>query len=113
MFKKGERVTIEKEINVIPAGCYKFLGRNNEMLFFSVGSSATFGATENAAKLMKRTPHDTLTHPDEFLTKYYDRLMSIREETTGTSPFKTLCSVNPTHPLVKELESKWSKQEMH
>jgi hypothetical protein len=106
MFKLGDRVILETAINAIPAGCYKFLGFDNGLLTFGVGSRIKFSVTSDALPLLKKVfPPAAFTHPNVFVPKYYELLRSLKNMPNDFSKPITFCFLDPSIPAVQMYES--------
>jgi len=108
MFKRGDRVILEKSVNAIPAGCYRFLSHEDGQFWFGVGSKMEFTISENGSPLLKKVfAPAAFTHPNEFVPKYYALLNAIRGTPfTANVPF-TSCYLDASIPVVQRFEASY------
>ena len=108
MIKRGDRVILEKSVNAIPAGCYRFLAHKDGQFWFGVGSRIEFTITEDGAGLLKKVfAPAAFTHPNEFVPKYYALLNEIKGAPYNPNAPHTSCYLDASIPVVRRFEESY------
>jgi hypothetical protein len=106
MFKSGDRVILEKSINAIPSGCYKFISEIEGSFEFGVGSKIRVLLSCHAEPFLRKAHAPAaLTHPNDFVPRYYELLRSLRNMPGDPNGPFSACYMDPELPIVKKFES--------
>lgn len=114
MFKLGDRVILEQAVNAIPAGCYRYLGFDEQYFVFGVGSRIKLGLSTSANQFLRKVfPPVAFTHPNEFIEKYFLLLQELNHKPANPSGPKSFCLLDPSIPAVKRYDEQYRSGFVH
>ncbi len=97
--RNGRYVTIQENINCIPAGTYKCLRIDAHEISMSYGSKLFFTISSKGFDKMDAPPIGTFTPTslDEFLDRYYSLLQAAQNQRGNYDPAApfTMCGISP------------------
>jgi len=89
-------VTLTEDLNCIPQGTYRFLGKRGELLFFGLSNSVQFAVSSDAKRFFRQATRSAkLTRVEDFTSRYYKLLDAMKGVPFDPTKPITMCALSP------------------